>query len=150
MGLVLLDSSAVIGYLDRDDLLNAHAVERIEHAIRGGSGLAISAISWAELLRGAMVGHRDEQAVRDFVADLGIGILPVDAAVAERAAELQTAYRRRRRGAGAQPAKLRTPDALILATADLERDVEAIICGDEQWPKVPGVRPRVELVRERR
>lgn len=145
MGLAILDSSTVVGYLDADDLLHDEAVAQVEAALRAGTTLAISTISWAELLHGAALGHREEAAVRDFVTDFGVAIVAVDAAVAERAAALQVAYAKRPRGG-----RLKTPDALILASADLDADVERVVCGDDQWPKVPGVRPRIALIRERR
>jgi predicted nucleic acid-binding protein len=145
VGLAVLDSSTVVGYLDADDLLHDEAVAKVEAALRAGMTPAISAITWAELLHGAALGHREEAAVRGFVTDFGVAIVAVDAAVAERAAALQVAYARRSRGG-----RLKTPDALILASADLDANVERVICGDDQWPKVPGVRPRITLIRERR
>ena len=147
MGLTLLDSSAAIAYIDRDDKLHSAAVTEIEAAVRGGSALAISAVSWAELLHGAFIGHHDESDFRELVADFGIAILPVDESVAERAAELQARFARS--GPRGTRRKLRTPDALILATADLEPDLDAVIAGDDQWPTVPDVRPRIELLEKR-
>jgi len=137
VGVALLDSSALIGYLDADDDLHADAVETIEGLVRGGFSLAISAVSWAELLNGVRQGHHDERVVRGFVSDLGVSILPVDTAVAERAAVLQAQYassgtRRERR-------RLRTPDALILATAAVSDDIEVVVCGDAKWSSVRGL-----------
>lgn len=120
---------------------------KLEDAVRGGSRLAVSAITWTELLAGAAIGHRAERAVREFASDLGLAILPVDTAVAERAAELQGEYARRPRSGRAR--RLRTPDALVLATGDVAGEVEAVICGDDRRSKVAGVRPRIVLVRER-
>lgn len=148
MGLAVLDSSTVIGYLDAEDLLHAEASAAIEATMRSGTSLALSAVTWTELLHGAFLGYRDETAVREFAVDFGVEILSIDAAIAERAAGLQAAYASRARGS--QPRRLKTPDALILATADLDADVELVICGDEQWPKIGGLRPRVKLIRERR
>jgi len=148
VGVVLLDSSAIVGYIDHDDLLHRSAVKTIESAIRAGSALTISAISWAEVMRGAFSGHRDPAAVRQFVVDFGIEILPVDASVAERAAELQATYADRAWSGGRR--RLRTPDTLILATADLEADVEVILAGDDQWRQIRGIQARVKLLREQR
>lgn len=53
-----------------------------------------SQIRDTEILNGAMQGHHDETILREFVADLGVGILPVTAAVAERAARLQAGHAR--------------------------------------------------------
>ena len=36
--------------------------------------------------------------------------------------------------------------ALILATADLDAEVELVVCGDDQWPKLHGLRPDVKRV----
>jgi predicted nucleic acid-binding protein len=147
MGLTLLDSSVLIAYLDQDDRLHEAAAEKVESSLRSGSGLAISAVSWAEILNGAKQGHHDEAAIREFVADFGIEILPVTTRVAERAAQLQAGY-----AAGAarkrDKPRLRTPDALILATGDVSGEVEHILAGEPKWTKVPGVTAAVELVRE--
>jgi hypothetical protein len=69
---------------------------RPEQAIVAGSTLAISAVTWAELLNGAHLGHIDQGTLRGFIAEFGIAILPV------------------------------------------------------KWSKVPGVSPRIELLRERK
>src|SRR5258707_7945213 len=92
MGLTLLYSSVLIAYLDRDDTLHEGSAQAIESALRSGSGLAISVVSWAEILNGAKQGHHDEGAVREFVADFGVEILPVTTAIAEHAARLQAGY----------------------------------------------------------
>ena len=147
MGVTLLDSSAVVAYLYADDALHVDAVAAIEAAVRDGSALAISAVSWAELLNGAYTGEPERQVTREFLADFGVAILPVDARVAERAAELQGAYART--GRRKDRPTFRTPDALILATADAHDDVDAVIGGDAKWPKVPGVRAQIRLLRSR-
>jgi predicted nucleic acid-binding protein len=144
VGLTLLDSSAAIAYIDRDDALHHAAASEIEATLRGGSALAISAISWTELLHGAFIGHHDEEGFRRFVTDFGIAILPVDELVAERAAELQADFARSAPRAARR--RLRTPDALILATADVDPEIDAVIAGDDQWPKVLGVHARIELL----
>ena len=71
----------------------------------------------------------------------------MDVHVAGRSAALQAAYAStgRRRDAP----KLRTPDALILATANSYEDIDTVICGDSKWPKVPGVEAEIKLLRER-
>lgn len=133
MGLTLVDSSTIIGYLDATDLLHDDAVARVEATVAAGNGLAISAVTWAELLHGALLGHRAEAIVRGFVEDFGVEIVAADAAIAERAAELKTAYAKKARGGRVQ--RLKTPDAFILATADLAREVDLVLAGDDQWPE---------------
>ncbi len=148
MAVALLDSSASIAYLDADDALHLDAVDAVEGAIRSGSPLAISAVSWAEILNGAYQGHHDVGTVRGFVADLGVAILAVDVDVAERAAWLQAEYAGTRRG-GTEIPKLRTPDALILATAALYGDIDTVVCGESKWSRVPGVDADMVVLRER-
>lgn len=139
MGLALLDSSAVIGYIDAGDALHVDAVEAIEATVRSGTSLALSVISWSELLHGAVLGHHPEDAVRDFVEDFGVEVLGANLDTAEHAAALQDAYHKTsKRG---ESRKLRTPDALILATYRQYASVDSIICGDGKWSKVPGINP---------
>lgn len=148
MGVALLDSSAFAGYLDRTDALHADAVDVIEGLLRGGSSLAISAVTWAEILNGAHQDHHDEEQVRGFVRDFGVAILVVDAEVADTAAALQAGYART--GTRRNRPKLRTPDALILATATLYGDVDTVVAGDSQWTNVPDVEADVILLRDAR
>lgn len=136
MGVALLDTSAVVGFLDRADAFHRDAVIQIEELLRAGTRLAVSAITWAETLNGALQGHQTEEAVREFLEDFSIAVLPVDRAIAERAAALQAAHaaggsRRERR-------RLRTPDALILATAVVDDDIDVLVGADGQWAGVPG------------
>jgi predicted nucleic acid-binding protein len=145
VGVALLDSSALIGYLDVDDALHAAAVQVVEELLRNGSSLAISAVSWAELLNGAHQGHHDEHTVRGFVEALGMSIMPVDAAVAERAASLQA--RHAATGTKRGRPRLRTPDALILATAAVADEIDAVVCGDAKWTTVSGIGVQVRLLR---
>lgn len=147
MAVALVDSSAIVAYMIGGDSLHADAVEAIEAALSGGSALAMSAITWSEVLHGALLGYYAEAELRELADDFGIAILPVDASVAERAAGLQAAYRATSKR---QPRpRLRTPDALILATSLVHDDIDAIVCGDEKWTKVPGVSAGIVLLRER-
>lgn len=143
MAVALVDSSAIIAYLVEDDALHAGAVEAIESAMRDGASLAMSAVTWSETLHGALLGYVPERVLRDFVEGFGIEILAVDADVAEQAASLQKAYRATSRK---EPRpRLRTPDALILATSLVYADIDVIIGGDAKWTRVPGV--DAEIVR---
>jgi predicted nucleic acid-binding protein len=143
VAVALVDSSAIIAYLVEDDALHESAVRAIESAMRAGKSLAMSAVTWSETLHGALLGYYPEAALREFVEDFGIEILAVDAAVAEQAAALQKAYRRTTKKAP-RP-KLRTPDALILATSLIHAEIDTVIGGDEKWTKVPGI--EVEIAR---
>jgi predicted nucleic acid-binding protein len=125
VGVALLDSSAVVAFLDADDTLHP-AADRAVRDVAREHALAVSAVTFAEVLTGAKLGHHDETVVRRFLTEVVGARLPVDDEVAERAAELRAAER-----------ALRMPDALILATADLHAD--AVLTGDARWPAVGGL-----------
>lgn len=92
-------------------------------------------MTYAEVLTGARLGRHDEKRVRGFFADLISEILPVDAEVADKAADLR-----------ARRKSLRMPDALILATAELHADANLIVTGDQATTKVPGSSLKVRLL----
>lgn len=131
---VVLDSDAVVGFLDRDDALHIAADAAIREVI-GQHRILVSAVTYAEVLTGARLGHHDEGAVGGFFAELTSAVLRVDVAVADRAAELRSRFR-----------SLRMPDALILASADTEADVQLIVTGDQQMAKVSGLSCAVRLL----
>lgn len=134
MGTALLDSSAVVGFLQPDDTLHDAAAAAIGRAVRTGSSLAISAVTWTEILTGATLGRREEAIVRGFAADFAIAILPVDPAVAERAARIR-GRSAERLPSGRRRSTIPAPDALILATADLDARVDRVIGGDARWTR---------------
>lgn len=131
---VVLDSGAVVGFLDRDDALHDSADAAIRDVV-GEHRILVSAVTYAEVLTGTRLGHHDEVAVGGFFAELISAIVPVDVAVADRAADLRSRFR-----------SLRMPDALILATADTEASVESILTGDQQMAKVSGLSCAVRLL----
>lgn len=146
MAVALLDSSALIAYILDGDTLHTSATKAVESMMSAGSRLAMSAVTWTEVTYGMLLDRLPEDALVEFVEDFGIDALPVDGYVAERAAELQKAYRDT--GCGPSWPRLRTPDALILATADVEGDVTTVIAGDRQWATVPGVSADVVILSE--
>lgn len=122
---VALDSNAVIGFLDRGDALHEAADNRIRELLGEGQNLHASVVTYAEVLTGAKLGHHDEGVVRGFFEELASRVMPVELPVAARAAELR-----------AERTALKMPDALILAGAELDEEVEAILCSDEIAAKV--------------
>jgi predicted nucleic acid-binding protein len=125
MGVALLDSNVVIGFLDADDPLHQSA----DGAVRAAASehmFAVSVVTVAELLTGAKLGHHDERTVRRFFAQGVSRRIALDEPAAERAAELRATHK-----------ALRMPDALILATADLNADV--VLTADKQWLKTSGL-----------
>jgi predicted nucleic acid-binding protein len=63
-------------------------------------------------------------------------VLPVDLAVAVKAADLRSRFK-----------SLRMPDALILATAETDPEVDLLVTGDQQLTRVSGLRIGVRLLR---
>jgi predicted nucleic acid-binding protein len=130
---VALDADAVIGFLDRSDSLHEQARDALgDYLKRGEHGLVVSAVTYAEVLTGALLGHQDEALVRGFFADLISEVIPVDAAIAERAARLRA------------DARLRMPDALVLATAERSPGVATLLTGDR---RIAGIREGAVKVR---
>jgi predicted nucleic acid-binding protein len=127
----LLDSVAIVAYLDATNVFHGSAVTAIERDIRTGPLIA-SAVNYAELLTGAKLGHRDEALTRGFFRDLIAEVVPVDVRVADRGAEIRARH------------TIRLPDALILATADL--DADRVITTDARWAGVGGLACEVEIL----
>jgi predicted nucleic acid-binding protein len=131
---VILDSGVVIGFLDRQDSLHGAADAAVRELVRGQRLLA-SVVTYAEVLTGARLGHHNEDDVAGFFAGLLSAVLPVDVAVADKAADLRSRFK-----------SLRMPDALILATAETDPDIDLIVTGDQQLTKVSGLRVEVRLL----
>jgi predicted nucleic acid-binding protein len=132
---VVLDSDAVVGFLDRKDALHDAADTAIRDLVRE-QRLLISVVTYAEVLTGAWLGHHDEDQVRGFFAQLISEVLSVDMTIADKAAEFRSRFK-----------PLRMPDALILATAETNSDVDLFVTGDAQAPKVPGLDCAIRLLR---
>lgn len=132
---VVLDSDVVVGFLDRQDALHDAADATVRELVRG-QRLLVSVVTYAEVLTGARLGHHNEEEVAGFFAGLLSAVLPVDIAVADMAADLRSRSK-----------SLRMPDALIIATAETNPDVDLIVTGDQQLAKVSGLRTKVRVLR---
>lgn len=132
---VVLDSDAVIGFLDPGDALHAAADSVVREYVRD-QRLVVSAVTYAEVLTGVRLGHHDEDQVASFFTELISEVLLVDMIVAEEAAMLR-----------AREKALRMPDALILATAETHPEVETIVTGDATVAKFDGLEATVRLLR---
>ena len=135
MGLILLDSNVIVGFLDADDALHEVAVAKLKEIV-GSHPLVASVVSYAEVTTGVSLGHHPKKTVERFFDILVKDLLPVDRPVAARAAKLR-----------GERVSLRMPDALILATADLHEDIGTVLCADDDWPKVKGLSCKVELLK---
>lgn len=132
---VVLGSDAVVGFLDRDDALYDAADAAMRDLVRE-QRLLVSVVTYAEVLTGSRLGRHHEDQVRGFFTQLISEVLPVDITVADKAAEFRSRLK-----------ALRMPDALILATAETNPDVDLIVTGDVQAPKVPGLGCAIRLLR---
>jgi predicted nucleic acid-binding protein len=102
MGIALLDSSIVIGALNRDDAIHEAASQAVR-VERDRHSLAISALTYAEILVGPC-GWEDAVEVVDRFA----------ASVADHRPRTRHRQARRRTAGGSRACKL--PDAVIVAT----------------------------------
>ncbi|HVG66364.1 MAG TPA: PIN domain-containing protein [Actinomycetota bacterium] len=124
MGIALLDSSIVIGALNRDDAIHEAASQAVR-VERDRHSLAISALTSAEILVGPLrVGGDAVEVVDRFAAQLRIIDLSPD--IARLAAELRAA-----RG-------LKLPDAVIVATG-LRIGADVIVTADARWQGIEKV-----------
>lgn len=131
MGMTLIDASVIIAVLHRDDAHHAEALAAVREEGQARRTLALSAITWAEVLTGLRIRGRAADA--DVAVRLGeeaMTILPVDRSIAERAAEIRADHHRRRRG------RLGTPDAIVLGTAAADARVDRVITADSKWAAI--------------
>ena len=129
MGPVVLDSSVVLGLLLSGDPHH----QRVRRELSGleGQPLVVSAITYAEVMVGAV---RDEAARGNtdrFWQRAIDSIEPVTKRIAHVSAELRAAT-----------PSLKLPDALIVATGEV-LGAEAVLTTDARWS---GVTPRVRVL----
>lgn len=126
----LLDTSVVVALLDADD--PHHAAARTAFEADAGDSLAISVITYSELMVGALRAGGDYPGVVEgFIDDATDAVEPVTRAIAGAAAGFRAAHR-----------GLKLPDALIIATAEAI-DAARILTADARWE---GVSERIELL----
>ena len=105
MARVALDADIVIAFLDPGDEQHATAVAELRARLAAGDELLAAATVYAEsIVRPLQQGT--DATVDEFFDAAGISIVPIDRAVARRAAVLRAEHQ-----------SLRLPDAMSLATA---------------------------------
>ena len=105
MARVALDADIVIAFLDPGDDQHARAVAELRPRLAAGDELLAAATVYAEsIVRPLQQGT--DTTIDEFFDAAGISIVPIDRAVARRAAVLRAKHR-----------SLRLPDAISLATA---------------------------------
>lgn len=117
MGALILDASVLIGLLDAADAHHDRAVDDVEAADHNHQTLVVPASAYSETLVAFARADRVREA-REAVAAMGISVAPLNATIAEAAAELRGRHQR-----------LRLPDAIVLATA---RELDAELLSYDQ------------------
>ena len=105
MARVALDADIVIAFLDTADDQHATAVAELRPRLAAGDELLAAATVYAESIVRPLQ-QRADAIVDEFFDAAGISIVPIDRAVARRAAVLRAEHQ-----------SLRLPDAMSLATA---------------------------------
>ena len=107
MAVIVFDADVLIAYLGREDANHEQAVERMRHALEPGTRRLVSAVNYTEVLIGPLQkgGPTGADIVDAMFVRFGIDTIPVDLALARRAAEVRARTR------------LKLPDAYALATA---------------------------------
>jgi predicted nucleic acid-binding protein len=102
---VALDADIVIAFLDPGDDQHAVAVAQLRPRLAAGDELLVGATVYAETIVPPLQRGTDTT-VDEFLDSAGIAVVPIDRAIARRAAALRAEHR-----------SLRLPDAMLLATA---------------------------------
>lgn len=107
MAVSVFDADVLIAFLGRDDANHAEAVERVRQALVPGVRRLVSAVNYTEILIGplAVTGAAGAETVDAMLVRFGIETIPVDMALAQRAAAVRVRT------------KLKLPDAYAVATA---------------------------------
>ena len=124
MGLTILDAGVLIAILTADDAHHTAAREALSAARNRGDQLVVPASAYAEILV-APLRHSaaSGDAVDDFLDALPASVEPASREIARRAAELRARHGTR----------LRLPDSLVVATADV-LGAHLILTTDARWP----------------
>ncbi len=134
MGLIVFDTSAFVGLLDRTDEVHPAATDLFTRLGSERQRFAASVITWSELGVGARLGHYPLKSIEGLFREAAIEVLDVDRAVADRAAVLRAGYIKKHKRSD-----LRLPDALILAAAESHPEGSAVVTADRKWARVPGL-----------
>lgn len=129
MALLVLDTSVIVGWFDRNDALYERAREALKRARTDEKILPASAYAESLVLPNRL-GADAVAALADALRALPVRIEPISADIARRAAALR-----------AKHSSLPLGDALVLACGELLG--ATVLTGDRAWSKVG---PRVRLI----
>ncbi len=126
MGVIVVDAGVIIAILDANDAHHAAARVALQSALADGGDLVLPASAYAEILVAPFRrSSRAAATVESLVDALPATVQPITRPIARAAAQL-----RARHGA-----KMRLPDALVVATAQ-EIGAERLLTTDRRWPKL--------------
>ena len=123
MGVIALDSSVLIALLDSDDANHEHAKSAIAWARASRSELVISASVAMEISIRPIRRNGDASAIDTFLEQFPIRVDPMTAGVARRAAALRAQFH-----------ALKTPDAIIVASA-IDSNATCLVTTDRRLPQ---------------
>ena len=126
MGVIVVDAGVVIAVLDASDAHHAAARAALHDALATGAALVLPASAYAEVLVAPFRRDGDAATVVDsFVDALPAKVQPITRPIARAAAQLRAQH----------GARLRLPDALVVATA-LDLGADHLLTTDRRWPEV--------------
>ncbi|MGL5860048.1 MAG: type II toxin-antitoxin system VapC family toxin [Phycicoccus sp.] len=124
MAPVVLDASVVLALLDPQDAHHPHATDIVRELRGRRVSWVLPATVLSEVLVGAARVDQRSVAHRRATIEAAFGLVrPVDEDVAVEAASLRARHR-----------WLRLPDAIVLATASVDR-AQAVLTADRQWTR---------------
>jgi predicted nucleic acid-binding protein len=125
MALIGVDAGILIAVLDAHDAHHDPAVQHLRAARARGDRLMVPVSAYAEaMVRPAAAGPDAQARLDRLLDDLVAEVEPATRSIGRRAAELRARH----------VARLRLPDALVLATA-LEVGADTILTTDARWPE---------------
>jgi predicted nucleic acid-binding protein len=134
MGLIHLDAGVIIAFLDANDSHHDAATSALAIALDQADRLSIAASAFAECLVGpARRSTKAVELVRTAIGRLPATVVPLDDAIATRAAVLRARHR-----------TLKLPDALVIATADTA-GADRLVTTDRKWPTAKSMKLTVAI-----
>ncbi|MEX2373506.1 MAG: PIN domain-containing protein [Dehalococcoidia bacterium] len=135
MGLTVLDAGVVIAFVSAADVHRERARDAMAVARSRGDDIVLPASAYGEALVGpTRSGPAAIRRLQTFLVRLPVRVVSLDPAMAEAAARLWADH----------GARLKLPDALVLATASV-LDADYIITTDRRWPTRAALGLRAEI-----
>ena len=135
MGLTILDTGILIGFINPNDSHHTAIAEALRAAIERGDQFVLPTSAYAELLvLPSQRGPRGIAAVDAGLERLAVRVHPVDHDVARSAALIRTTHR-----------SVKLPDSLVIATA-IAVDADLLLTTDRHWPSRTELGLRADVI----